>query len=69
MGLIVKEAMQHRGITVEVSGALANVLVKYAELLASQGYLTAAYTYLGESQEVFYVLSFVNRHFCFMPLI
>lgn len=51
VGLIVKEAMQHRGITVEVSGALANVLVKYAELLASQGYLTAAYTYLGESQE------------------
>lgn len=46
-----KEAVKSRGIDVNVSGALAKVLVQYAELLASQGYLTAAYTYLGETSD------------------
>lgn len=61
LGLIAKEATHHRGISVDVSGALAGVLVKYAELLASQGYLTAAYTYLGESQEVLLEICLVFR--------
>lgn len=49
LGLIMKEAVKSRGVDVGVSGALAKVLVQYAELLASQGYLTEAYTYLGEA--------------------
>lgn len=49
-----KEAVKARGIDVGVTGAMANVLLQYAELLTSQGYLKEAYSYLGESQEVNY---------------
>lgn len=48
-----KEAIKMRsGVDMPATGALANVLQRYAELLSSQGYLTEAYTYLGDSQEV-----------------
>lgn len=52
LGLLMKEAVKSRGINVTVDGALANVLLQYAELLVSQGYLKEAYSYLGESNEV-----------------
>ncbi|XP_065220292.1 protein transport protein Sec31A-like [Planococcus citri] len=51
LGLLMKEAAKARGINVTVDGALANVLLQYAELLVSQGYLKEAYSYLGESNE------------------
>lgn len=50
--MLMRDAAKYRGINIPISGSLANVLVQYAELLASQGYLEAAETYLGESQEV-----------------
>lgn len=53
-----RDAAKYRGINVPISGTLASVLVQYAELLASQGYLEAAETYLGESQEVRIILSY-----------
>ena len=53
LGLVMKEAMKARNIEVPVYGVFSKALLRYAELLASQGYLTEAYSYLGESNEVF----------------
>lgn len=52
LGMMMREAAKYRGINIPISGSLASVLVQYAELLASQGYLEAAEMYLGESQDV-----------------
>ncbi len=66
VGLVMKEAMKSRGININISGCLAKALVQYAELLASQGYLTAAFTFLGEtSDEVLYIENFAMHYWAY----
>jgi protein transport protein SEC31 len=50
--VLLRKAVEQQGRTVEVSGKLAEVLSHYAALLASQGHLTAALTYLQNSEDV-----------------
>lgn len=50
--MILQKAIEQQGRNTDISGALADFLTNYAEILASQGYLTAALTYLGNSDEV-----------------
>jgi protein transport protein SEC31 len=50
--VLLRKAVEQQGRTVEVSGKLAEVLSHYAALLASQGNLTAALTYLQNSEDV-----------------
>ena len=57
LGMMMRDAAKCRGINIPISGSLANVLVQYAGLLASQGYLEADEAYLSESQDVSLLLS------------
>ena len=50
--MLLRKAVEQQGRTVDVSGKLADLLSRYAALLASQGNLTAALTYLQNSQDV-----------------
>ncbi|KAJ9593994.1 hypothetical protein L9F63_014589, partial [Diploptera punctata] len=49
--MLLRKAVEQQGRTVDVSGKLADLLSRYAALLASQGNLTAALTYLQNSQD------------------
>jgi protein transport protein SEC31 len=50
--MLLIKAVEQQGRTVEMSGKLAEVLSRYAAVLASQGNLTAALTYLQNSEDV-----------------
>lgn len=50
--MLLIKAVEQQGRTVEMSGKLAEVLSHYAAVLASQGNLTAALTYLQNSESV-----------------
>lgn len=50
--MLLRKAVEQQGRTVEVSGKLAELLSCYAAMLASQGHLTAALTYLQNSENV-----------------
>jgi protein transport protein SEC31 len=50
--MLLIKAVEQQGRTVEMSGKLAEVLSRYAAVLASQGNLTAALTYLQNSENV-----------------
>ncbi|XP_066994333.2 protein transport protein Sec31A isoform X2 [Anabrus simplex] len=49
--MVLRKAAERQGRTVEMSGHLANLLSQYAAILAAQGNLNAALTYLGDSNE------------------
>ncbi|XP_023705951.1 protein transport protein Sec31A isoform X4 [Cryptotermes secundus] len=49
--MLLIKAVEQQGRTVEISGKLAEVLSRYAAMLASQGNLTAALTYLRNSDD------------------
>ncbi|XP_069705559.1 protein transport protein Sec31A isoform X3 [Periplaneta americana] len=49
--MLLRKAVEQQGRTVEVSGKLAELLSHYAAMLASQGNLTAALTYLRNSED------------------
>ncbi|XP_065220665.1 protein transport protein Sec31A-like [Planococcus citri] len=51
LGFVMREALKARNIEVPIYGTLSQVLLRYAEVLASEGFLTEAYSYLGESNE------------------
>jgi hypothetical protein len=50
--MLLIKAVEQQGRTVEMSGKLAEVLSCYAAVLASQGNLTSALTYLQNSENV-----------------
>ncbi|KRT79704.1 WD40 domain-containing protein, partial [Oryctes borbonicus] len=47
--MLLKKAIEHQGRIVEIAGGLADLLSKYAFILASQGSLQTALNYLGNS--------------------
>lgn len=49
--MILKKSMELQGLQVDVSNRLADLLTKYAAILASQGNLEAAISYLGDSSD------------------
>lgn len=51
LAMLLIKAVEQQGRTVEISGKLAEVLSRYAAMLASQGNLTAALTYLRSSHD------------------
>ncbi|PSN56122.1 Protein transport protein Sec31A [Blattella germanica] len=51
LAMLLRKAVEQQGRTVEVSGKLADLLSRYASMLASQGNLTAALTYLQNSHD------------------
>jgi protein transport protein SEC31 len=50
--MLLIKAVEQQGRAVQISGKLAEVLSHYAAVLASQGNLTAALTYLQDSGDV-----------------
>ncbi|KAL0275659.1 UNVERIFIED_CONTAM: hypothetical protein PYX00_003452 [Menopon gallinae] len=49
--MILKKSLELQGLQVDVSSRLADLLTKYAAVLASQGNLEAAISYLGDSND------------------
>nr|CAD7423569.1 unnamed protein product [Timema monikensis] len=50
--MILQKAVEQQGRAVQVTGKLAELLSRYASILAAQGSLETALTYLGNSQDV-----------------
>lgn len=49
--MILKKAVERQGNDIEITGRIADILSNYASLLASQGSMEAALSYLGASNE------------------
>ena len=60
--MLLIKAVEQQGRTVEMSGKLAEVLSHYAAVLASQGNLTAALTYLQNSESVSNLVMIIYRN-------
>ncbi|XP_055596249.1 protein transport protein Sec31A isoform X2 [Uranotaenia lowii] len=51
VAMLLQKALERQGRTTQVSGKLADLLSQYASLLAAQGSLNSALTYVGNSSE------------------